>query len=480
MTASKDKNKSSRFITVYGDLMIDRYLWGKTERISPEAPVPVVVIERESQDLGGAGNVAGNLVSLGDNVIMAGVLGDDDSSMLVRELLSKKGISDSGIVTENGRKTTVKTRVLSSHQQVLRYDMETTADIPASIELKLMRKLDAVLKKSSVVIISDYGKGITSREICRYLISYATGRGIPVLCDPKGRDYSKYSGATLITPNKKEASEATGLKINDRESLLAAGQKLLNMCGLHACLITLGEDGMALFDEEGFLHIPTKAREVFDVTGAGDTVIAGIAHALSTGKSMKEACSFANVAAGIVVGKLGSAVTTLDEIDSYTRPHAEHKIWKLGELKKALLNDRRHGKKIVFTNGCFDILHRGHLHVLEEASKLGDKLIVAVNSDSSVRKLKGPGRPINSEKDRMLAVASLSFVDYVVKFTEETPLKTIRELRPEVLVKGGDYSIETIVGSDLVLKNGGKVEVVPTLGGYSTTAFIKLIEGGGK
>lgn len=457
-------------ILVVGDVMLDHYLWGKCERISPEAPVQVVDIQRESTVLGGAGNVASNLISLSSHVSVISVVGDDSNGKELLNILYSKGASIQGIVVQEGRKTSKKSRVIASHQQVVRYDSESKEYITSSCEEELLVRFNDSLTSVDLVILSDYGKGVLTPYVTREIIAFAKKQHIPILVDPKGVDYSKYSGATLITPNKKEASIATKIEIIDDESLQKAGYFLKESLGLEYAIITLSEDGIAVFGRD-FIKMPTVAREVYDVTGAGDTVLAALGYALASGASIQEAASFANSAAAVVVGKLGSATVTLDEVDAYEHSlraaTAESKIKTKQEMVHLLQTKKN--QKIVFTNGCFDILHVGHVKYLEVAKSFGDMLIVGLNSDDSIKRLKGESRPINPLEDRAYILASLESVSYVVPFEEDTPFDLISAIKPDILVKGADYEGKVVVGSDIAKE----VRLVQFVEGKSTTKIIE-------
>ncbi len=462
-------------ILVIGDLMIDHYLWGKCERISPEAPVQVVNVQKESSVLGGAGNVINNLRAMGSNVDVISVVGNDDAASELKNLLKEIEVNSEMLVVEENRKTSKKSRLIASQQQVLRYDKESIEDISQNSEKEISNKLIVNINKYDAIILSDYGKGVLTTSLTQNIILLANKQNKKVFVDPKGKDYSKYKGAYTLTPNKKEAIEATNIDIKDENSLLKAITKLKNDCDLTVSLITLSEQGIAIFDET--LEVkPTVAREVYDVTGAGDTVIASIAFAISNDLNIKEAVTFANLAAGVVVGKIGSATATLDEIFEYEsslhKSNSSIHIKSFEEIEKLSRELHKKGKKIVFTNGCFDILHVGHVKYLEVAKSYGDVLIVGLNADSSVRKLKGPTRPVNIEEDRAYILASLESVDYVVIFEEETPYELIKVIKPHTLVKGGDYEGKDVVGQDIV----NELKLVQFVDGKSTTNTIKRIQ----
>ena len=464
-------------ILVVGDLMIDHYLWGKADRISPEAPVQVVDVANETTVLGGAGNVVNNLIALGATVSVASAIGDDANGRELTLMLKSIGVKTEGLVTQPGRKTSKKSRIVASNQQILRYDKESKDAITGASEQKILAAIEKDLFLYDIIILSDYGKGVITSDLAQGIIALAREGGKKVLVDPKGRDYGKYRGAHLLTPNKKEAIEATGIEITDDESLQSALLWLKNECSLDRSMITLSEDGIAIYDEK-LKRFPTVAQEVYDVTGAGDTVIASIAFALSSGFSIDDAARFANLAAGVVVAKIGSATVTLDEIEEYEamlhQSSSDAHIKSFEEIERIVNRCRASGKRIVFTNGCFDILHVGHVKYLQVAKSFGDVLIVGLNSDASVRELKGPTRPVNSEDDRAYILAALESVDYVVKFGDDTPYELIKMLRPDVLVKGGDYEGKAVVGTEF----SGELRLVDFVEGRSTTSTIAKIQEG--
>lgn len=462
-------------ILVVGDLMIDHYLWGDCDRISPEAPVQVVNVAKETAVLGGAGNVVNNLHALGASVSVASVIGEDEIGKELLIMLKSLGVKTESLVRQAGRKTSKKSRVIASNQQILRYDKESKEDITEDSVEKMLAAIKKDLFLYDMIILSDYGKGVLTESLCQQIISLASSQKKKVLVDPKGTDYSKYKGAHFLTPNKKEACEATGINIIDDESLLRAGEWLRSECELELSMITLSEDGIAIFDDT--MHkVPTVAKEVFDVTGAGDTVIASLAFAISSGQDIIAAAQFANAAAAVVVGKIGSATATIDEIETYEstlhQSSSDMHIKSREELSRSVASARVKNQRIVFTNGCFDILHLGHVKYLEVAKSFGDILIVGLNADSSVRKLKGPERPINPEYDRAYLLAALEVVDYVVIFDEETPYDLIKMIAPDVLVKGGDYEGKAVVGTEFA----GELKLVDFVDGKSTTKTIERIK----
>ena len=463
-------------ILVIGDLMIDHYLWGSCERISPEAPVQVVDIAKETTVLGGAGNVINNLATLGAKVSVASVIGEDANGEELLGMLKSLGVATDAIVLEAGRKTSKKSRIIAVSQQILRYDKESKNIISQSSQETLFSLLQPMIEKYDAIVLSDYGKGVLSETLTQKIIAHAKEKNVRVLVDPKGSDYSKYKGAYLLTPNKKEAMQATGVTICDDASLREALLKLKNGCELGISMITLSEDGIAI--ENGAMQkFPTVAKEVFDVTGAGDTVIASIAFALSAGSPIEEACKFANLAAGVVVGKIGSATVTLDEIEEYEaslhKSTSDAHIKTFAEIEALCVRFRAQGKKVVFTNGCFDILHVGHVKYLQVAKSFGDVLIVGLNSDDSVKRLKGPSRPVNIAEDRAYLLAALEAVDYVVPFEEDTPYELIKLVAPDILVKGGDYEGKAVVGTEFAKE----LRLVDFVDGKSTTKTIEKIKG---
>lgn len=460
-------------VMVVGDVMLDRYWYGGTSRISPEAPVPVVHVRENEERVGGAGNVALNIAALGAGVTVLGQVGEDEAAQAVSRLLANAGVINALSVNQHSP-TITKLRVVSRQQQLIRLDFEDV-DIDTPIE-PLLAKLDSNLANADVVVLSDYGKGVLRNP--RLFIERARTAGKAVLIDPKTKDFSLYRGASLVTPNLGEFEAVVG-RCADEADLVSKALELINRHDIEALLITRGEHGMSLV-RPGVeaLHLPAQAREVFDVTGAGDTVIAVIAAALSAGSDLAEAVSLSNIAAGIVVGKLGTATVSVSELRRALHELHEFKfdIVPEDELVTLVVDAKERGETVVMTNGCFDILHAGHVQYLEEARKLGDRLIVAVNDDASVRKLKGEGRPINSLEQRMAVMAALKSVDWVVPFSEDTPERLICRVKPNVLVKGGDYRPEQIAGGPCVQADGGKVVVLSFKDGCSTSSIIEKIK----
>ncbi|MDD2698129.1 MAG: D-glycero-beta-D-manno-heptose-7-phosphate kinase [Arcobacteraceae bacterium] len=470
------ENSTQKRILVIGDLMIDHYLWGSCNRISPEAPVQVVDIKSETTVLGGAGNVVNNLCALGADVTVMSVIGDDEVADELSIMLDTLGVERFLILDEN-RKTTKKSRIIASHQQVVRYDKESKNEIDNECEKVLVFKIFETIDRYDLVIMSDYGKGVLTESLIHKIIFAASGANLKVLVDPKGEDYSKYRGAYLLTPNKTEATMATGVEITDDVSLLKALKKLRDSASLEVPMITLSEDGIAILGEnDTIIKKPTVAREVYDVTGAGDTVIASLGYCLAKGIGIEASLEFANLAAGVVVGKLGSATATIEEIEEYKstlhKSSIESHIKTFKEIEQTVERLKKNGKKIVFTNGCFDILHRGHVSYLDVAKSFGDVLILGLNSDESVRRLKGADRPINNQDDRGFILAALESVDYVVNFSEDTPYELIKIVQPDILVKGADYEGKEVVGSDIAKE----VRLVTFIDGKSTTSTIEKIK----
>jgi D-beta-D-heptose 7-phosphate kinase / D-beta-D-heptose 1-phosphate adenosyltransferase len=459
-------------VLVVGDVMLDRYWHGGTNRISPEAPVPVVRVTGEEGRPGGAGNVALNITSLGGKATLLGLTGDDEMSRILVQRLQEQDV-DCHFQRMDGLPTITKLRVISRHQQLIRLDFED--GFPGYDSAKLLSEFERLLPDADLVVLSDYGKG-TLRDVSQF-IARSNAAGKPVLVDPKGTDFSKYSGATLITPNLSELEAVVG-QCQDNEQMVERGSALMEQYGLKALLVTRGEHGMTLLESgKPPRHLPTHAREVFDVTGAGDTVISVLAAAMAAGMPMEAATQLSNIAAGIVVGKLGTATTSLDEISNAL---AEQQVVHRGAIDEEGLVEamdiaKARGETIVFTNGCFDILHAGHVTYLEQASRLGDRMIVAVNTDETVRQLKGDDRPVNDLGRRMTVLAALGCVDWVVPFSEQTPERLICRLKPDFLVKGGDNNPDDIPGAKCVREAGGEVRVMSFVNDCSTTATIKTI-----
>jgi D-beta-D-heptose 7-phosphate kinase/D-beta-D-heptose 1-phosphate adenosyltransferase len=463
-------------VLVVGDVMLDRYWHGGTSRISPEAPVPVVKVEQIEDRPGGAGNVALNIAALGSMAWLVGAVGTDEAAAALEKRLNAAGIGTDFQPVE-ADPTITKLRVISRHQQLIRLDFEEAfehLDIAA-----LTRRVEAHMQSAQVLILSDYNKGVLRNH--QTLIQMARAAQVPVLADPKGTDFSIYRGATLITPNLHEFETVVG-PCKDEETLVRKGKQLLRDLELDALLVTRSEHGMTLLrDNEPELHLPAQAREVFDVTGAGDTVISVLAAAIAAGEPLPAAVAMANIAAGIVVGKLGTAAISAPELrQAINAVHGvERGAMTLDQALVAIEDARSQGEKIVFTNGCFDILHAGHVGYLEQAKALGDRLVVAINGDASLKKLKGEGRPINPVERRLAVLAGLEAVDWVLAFDEDTPRNLLRAIKPDMLVKGGDYTEEQVVGWQIVKEYGGEVAVLDFLNNCSTTAIVEKMREGG-
>jgi D-beta-D-heptose 7-phosphate kinase/D-beta-D-heptose 1-phosphate adenosyltransferase len=462
-------------VLVLGDVMLDRTISGDVERISPEAPVAVVRMTGRSHRPGGAANVAMNIAALGASALLVGYAGKDEEAEQLVATLEATGVK-SHIVCVPDRPTTVKLRILSGHQQLLRIDTETTEPAPAEYRSIVLRQALELLPSVHAVVLSDYAKGALDPELCAAILGSARARGVPVVVDPKQSDFSRYRGATTICPNLKDLARVPH-RSSEAQDPLANAAQLVAELGIDFLTVTLSEKGIAVVSAKGVQLYPAMACQVFDVSGAGDTVVATLALCLASGMRIEAAAPIANRAAGIVVGKSGTAVVTRAELwaglDQPTHTETGQRILTQNELQTAAHLWRSNGQRIVFTNGCFDLLHAGHITLLESARRLGDRLIVGINSDASVRALKGPGRPVVPEQDRARLLAALAAVDAVTVFDEPTPHSLIVALRPDVLVKGGDYSEDSIVGASEVRSWGGEVAIVPLVQGLSTTRLIQ-------
>jgi len=465
-------------VLVVGDLMLDRYILGDVDRISPEAPVPVLRHVHRYERPGGAANVAMNLAGLGCQALLAGFWGNDAEQRELAAFLENAKIDTTGVVS-TAMPTISKTRIVGRQQQLLRLDIESREKPSAVDQQHLVERAEVLATKVHAVILSDYAKGALSNELCERVIRAARLANVPVLADPKSPDFSKYSGATTVCPNLSELALATGVAAHETAALLIAGEALRTEHDLRFLTVTMSEKGIRVLGEEGVYHSPTRAREVFDVSGAGDTVIATLAAGLAGGLQVKTAVELANLAAGIVVGKVGTVPIAHHELIAALTPSsgigAGEKILDRERLATRVAEWRAAGQSIVFTNGCFDLLHVGHVTLLEDCRRFGSKLVLGLNSDASVCRLKGPRRPIVGERERSRVMAALAAVDAVVLFDEDTPLELIREIKPDVLVKGGDYSVGTVVGHEDVIAAGGRVEIVPTVEGFSTTNIVKKL-----
>lgn len=465
-------------VLVVGDVMLDRYIYGTVERISPEAPIPVLHVARESTMLGGAGNVARNLAAISAHVTFATVAGDDSPGHEVVRLMRGERAIEPRVILASGRITSVKSRFIAGTQQLMRADSETIAPLSPVARQDLLVQLEPALRACDIVVLSDYGKGVLSGGVAATVIQAAREAGRRVVVDPKGRDYRCYAGADVLTPNARELAEVTGLPTLDDNEVEEAGRAVIRMAGVHAILATRGAHGVTLVPRDGpALHLPARAVEVFDVSGAGDTVIAVLAAALAGGASLPEAAALANVAGGVVVAKLGTATCSLVELaaalaGTRAEGHAA-KVVDRDRLVTLVARWRASGLKVGFTNGCFDLLHPGHVSLLRQARAACDRLVVGLNSDASVHRLKGEGRPVNGEAARAAVLAALADVDLVSVFDEDTPLELIELVRPNVLVKGADYTRETVVGAEQVEGWGGRVLLAALTPSFSTTQTIK-------
>lgn len=460
-------------LLVIGDVMLDRYWHGSASRVSPEAPVPVVQVANREDRPGGAGNVALNIAALGSAVRLVGVVGDDESGLELLSRLKAAGVYCDFLQSEE-KPTITKLRIISQHQQLIRLDFEKAFE--ASDIIGLQDKAKSLVDDSQVMVLSDYGKGALQDIID--LIDLGRSRNIPIIVDPKGADFTKYRGATLITPNLTEFEAVVGGSDNEDE-FVNKGLRLVRELNLEAILITRGEHGMTLIRPDSpELHLPARAQEVFDVTGAGDTVISVLAASMAAGDGLADATALANLAAGLVVGKLGTAAISGPELRRamLADQNAGRGVMTAEQLQIVVQDSKAHGEKIIFTNGCFDIIHAGHVGYLAEAKRLGDRLVVAINDDDSAHRLKGEGRPINPVERRMAVLAGLEAVDWVVSFSEDTPEPLLESLQPEVLVKGGDYTMDQVVGAGYVKSYGGVVRVLEFLDNCSTSAIMEKIK----
>jgi D-beta-D-heptose 7-phosphate kinase/D-beta-D-heptose 1-phosphate adenosyltransferase len=472
-------------VLVVGDLMLDRYVWGDAERISQEAPVILLHADKREERLGGASSVATLLRALGAKVALTGVIGADNDGGRLRQLLTDLGIDHEGVIPDPARLTTVKERYIgrAQHrhpQQMLRVDYEVRAAVLPAIEKELIAVIGQQLRRADIVLISDYDKGVCTPEVLAAVIAGARARGIRTLADPiRGTDYRKYHGCSAITPNRLEAGLASGRSLQNADQALEAAAQLREQLDLEAAIVTLDKDGMALVHRDGRRKVfPTRPRQVYDITGAGDMVLCVLGMAMAAGADYESAIRLANIAGGLEVEKIGVATVTRDEMirDLLPKvPTGSHKLYDREALCQELVSRRRLGQRVVFTNGCFDVLHAGHVQYLNDARAQGDLLVVGLNSDASVRALKGDGRPVNPVEARAQVLASLQAVDYIAIFSEPTPLELIEAVRPDVLVKGMDYRKDEVVGRALVESYGGRVFLAPLREGYSTTGILQRL-----
>ena len=470
-----DQDFRNQHVLVAGDIMLDKYVWGDVDRISPEAPVPIVRVAHRREQPGGAANVAMNLAALGASVTLLGLAGGDPDQTMLERQLAAAGVICRFTITPK-IPTTSKLRILGGNQQMMRLDIEWPAERPATAYDELLRQYEAALPLATAVILSDYAKGTLTAAVCQSMIEAAERAGVVVLVDPKSRDFSRYRRATTICPNLGELAMATNLPARDLENVLAAGQRLVAELNLQFLTVTLSEKGIAILYPDRRVVLPAIARNVFDVSGAGDTVIATMALAIAGRLPVESAAELANVAAGVVVGKVGTVPIQKHELigalSQQIFTHAEAKLLDLEQLLARATSWRLSGEKLVFTNGCFDILHLGHISLLTAARRQGDRLIVGINSDASVRRLKGKPRPLVGAHERAQVLCALAAVDCVVIFEEDTPLALLDALRPEVLVKGGNFTEATVVGAAEMMSWGGVVRLVPLVDGFSTTEII--------
>jgi len=471
---------SSTRILCVGDVMLDQFIKGSISRISPEAPIPILAIQEEIAVLGGAGNVVRNLEALGSFVTFISVIGKDRNGAHIESLLKELPKVQPFLFVDDSRVTTTKTRFISANQQILRTDFEQTSFLNPSLEAKLLDCYKNQIQSHDLVVLSDYAKGLFSSEGLQAFIQEARTLGKPILIDPKGRNYTKYKGATLLAPNRQELAHATSTTLQTQEELVAVAQDIIAANNIEVMIVTRGSEGMTLVEGSHTVeHHPTQALDVFDVSGAGDTVMATLATSLASGASFSTAMNLANIAAGLVVAKVGTAIVHPDELlgalHNQEAKTPEGKIFSWQKAQEKIHKWKRRGQRVVFTNGCFDLLHPGHISILSKAKKAGDRLVVGLNTDSSVKRLKGPSRPMQSETARALLLSSLECVDLVVLFDEDTPLELIQTLKPDVLVKGADYTIDQVVGAPFVQSYGGEVLLIDLVEGQSTSKIISKI-----
>jgi D-beta-D-heptose 7-phosphate kinase / D-beta-D-heptose 1-phosphate adenosyltransferase len=478
LVSSIDRLRQARVLCI-GDVMLDHYIYGQVERVSPEAPIPVLLIEHELMTLGGAGNVLRNLTALGVASSFISVVGSDDAGREIQRLLAVQNGAEVHALVQPQRTTTVKTRYVAANQQLLRADRETPSPLDPYIREDLLRLARELVRDHSVVIISDYAKGVVTEGVALEIIRAAREAGARVIVDPKGGDPIRYRGADMLKPNRRELAHATGMPVASETEIVAAARALIERCGFAAVLVSLGPEGLALVGADGAVHLQqAEVHEVYDVSGAGDTMVAVVAAALGAGLDAVDAARLGNVAAGIVVGKMGTAVAYPSELAvclGGREPERTDKVLPQTQALDLVERWRRQGLRIGFTNGCFDILHPGHVSLISQAKAACDRLVVGLNSDRSAQRLKGPTRPIQPESARAAVLASLAAVDLIVIFEEDTPIALIRAVRPKVLVKGADYRLDEVVGADIVKRSGGDVLLAELMPGYSTTATIARV-----
>jgi D-beta-D-heptose 7-phosphate kinase / D-beta-D-heptose 1-phosphate adenosyltransferase len=466
-------------VLVVGDVMLDRYVYGQVERISPEAPVPILAVDRELAMPGGAGNVVRNLTALGVAVAFISVVGDDQAGSDLTGLIGGQPNVEPWLLVQGGRVTTLKTRYLSAGQQLLRADREETSPIQTRLAERMLRIARDAMAATSVTVLSDFQKGLLTGEVPAQLIAAARESGRPVIVDPKGPDYSRYAGADVIMPNRTDLAEATGMRVDTEAAVVAAATALRQRHGFGAVVVTRGNDGMTLLDASGAWHFPAEAAEVFDIAGAGDTAAATLAAGLAARLDLPVAVRLANIAAGVVVGKIGTAVVRESDLLAALSPQggAFRKIVSRESAVEHVQRWHHKGWRVGFTNGCFDLLHPGHLRLLEEAREACDRLVVGLNSDASVRRLKGADRPVQPEAARAAVLASLASVDLVTVFDEDTPEALIEAVHPDLLVKGANYTLDQVLGAEQVRGWGGRVVLAELVPGHSTTATVERMRG---
>lgn len=463
-------------VMVYGDFMVDKYIHGEVNRISPEAPVPVLHVTGKERKFGGAGNVVSNLLALGVKVRVAGFTGSDEDGVWLTDTFSKLGADTTYIENVNGLQTVIKTRITSRNQQFIRLDEEKPENITQDMEARIQNRVFEMLQNVDAVILSDYGKGNVTTDVAQGIIDACIQRKIPVVVDPKGVDYSKYKGATVCKPNEKELAVATGMTLVTDEDVEKAGLTLKDQNGIDNLIVSRSEKGIMFLNARNTRKdFPTKAQEVIDVTGAGDTVVSMIASTMAIGAELEDSCKLANMAAAIVCSKFGAASASLEELIDAVEQGANDKTYTLDEVQKRLQDARELGKTVVFTNGCFDLLHAGHLSSFRQARQYGDILIAAVNSDASVKRIKGDNRPIINEEDRMRMVSALKYVDYVVLMEENDPTRLISVLKPDVVVKGRDWEGKYMPERETIESYGGKMQFIDLEQGLSTTEIIDKV-----
>ena len=467
--------KKTRVFLV-GDIMLDQYVFGKINRISPEAPVPIFLAHKYKEMLGGSGNVLTNLISLGTDTFYLSLIGKDEPGNKIRKLLNNLSLKNYYLVSDSSRKTTVKTRYIANSQQIIRVDEEQSKNISKEKENKLIKIIDKSIKNQDIIIVSDYNKGVITKRLSEYIIKKANSLNLPIVIDPKNKDFSIYRNATLITPNQMEASEITQMKLENNIEAENCGRMMMKKYNFKKVLITRGEKGLSLISKKSAIHSPTSAKEIFDVSGAGDTVLAVVAACIPNKINEDKVLSLANKAAGKVIAKIGTSSISIDELLENKNGYSKDKVMSLKSLIEVIKKEKKKGLKIGFTNGCFDILHYGHINYLEKSKQNCDKLIVALNSDESVRFLKGKERPINNQNYRALVLSSLQCCDYIIIFDQKTPLSIIKKIKPDLITKGGDYKNKKIIGENEVESWGGKVLKLDLIKDLSSTKVIKKLK----